>query len=247
MARTSANVSSMRRSVKKQRKVAMTRSKAKKKYTSRAGTVTALSRNNFGFPDRFQTKLKYGDVIQLTAGAGTVALWQFRLTSLYDPDFTGTGHQPQWFDQIAGVYWKYRVRGAKITATFIPSNINDIEANDKGPYLVGITTNQGNTFGSANYPALIEDSNSNHTIIVDKQGGNNMKTLTHTFSPMRDLGISPDDMAFNLVNSDPSISNLYYATVWGVDMSEAASQDITVKIEIEYQAEFINQRVNTIS
>jgi len=47
-----------------------------------------------------------GSLSSTTSGAcGTE--WVFRLNSLYDPDFTYTGHQPYGFDQLAAIYGQY--------------------------------------------------------------------------------------------------------------------------------------------
>lgn len=71
-----------------------------------------------GMPDQFFTKMKYTEVIQLTAGLGTeYQVYQFRGNSLYDPNFTGTGAQPPYFDQICGanaLYTQFLVSASKI-------------------------------------------------------------------------------------------------------------------------------------
>lgn len=246
---------SQRRSIKKSRKA----TSYKRTFTpprprsngstTFAGRITGLSTHDFGFPDRLRTKLQYQDVIQLAASAGSPALWQFRMNSLQDPDYTGVGHQPQWYDQLSAVYSYYRVMGSKITCTFIPNNINDTEANDKGPYICGITTVSGTTsFGAASYPALLEDGNSVNGIIVDKQGGSNKLTLSNTFSPTRDLGISPTDDTLRVgTSSNPQTGSSVYANVWALDMTEAASQDVVVKVQIEFMCEFSVRKENVVS
>lgn len=45
----------------------------------------------------------------------------FRINNIYDPDQTGTGHQPLSHDQWATLYKNYLVYGAKATATVIAS------------------------------------------------------------------------------------------------------------------------------
>lgn len=207
------------------------------------GRITGLSPNNYGFPDRLKTKLQYCDVLDLTAVAGTPALYQYRLSSLFDPDLTSIGHQPMWFDQLAAVYTRYRVLGAKITVTFIPPHVNDTEANDKGPYLVGITTSESSTFASTSYEALLENPNTTHAIIVDKQGANNKVDLSATYSPKRDLDIGPDDDLMNPLTTASPTRN-FHATIWALDMVEAVAQDVVVKVNIEYTCQFSIPRTN---
>lgn len=242
---------SARRSVRsrKPRAKRVTRKSYSNGSTMTAGRITGLSRQDFGFPDTLRTKLHYCDVVQLAASAGAPGIYQFRMNSLFDPDYTGTGHQPQWFDQLAAVYATYRVYAAKITATFVPNKVADIEANDTGPYLVGITTRGGNpAFGAATYGAILEDGNSVNDIIVDKQGGNNKRTLSNTFVPVRDLGIANDDDSLKVsTTSNPNTGSTCWATVWAIDMTELVGPDVVVKVEIEFMCEFAQRLENVNS
>lgn len=243
---------SARRSIKSRKVQSKSRGASKTTRngsTKTPGRITGLSRSDYGFPDRLRTKLQYCDVIQLAASAGSPALYQFRMASLYDPDYTGAGHQPQWYDQLSAVYSFYKVVGSKITATFIPNNVNDTEANDTGPYIVGITMLKGTaTLSSATYPALLEDGDSVSGVIVDKQGANNTKTLMNTFSPMRDVGVWPystDNRVSTSANVSPATDGI--ATLWALDMTELVAQNCTVKIQIEYDCEFNCRRTSVVS
>jgi len=79
-----------------------------------------------GFPNRIMTKQVYMDTISLVAGAGSVNHYQFILNGLYDPDYTGIGHQPMYFDQYMALYNHYTVIGAKIQITAIGSEGNTV-------------------------------------------------------------------------------------------------------------------------
>lgn len=64
------------------------------------------------FPPTLFTKMRYSQKLVLTADnltGRTGSENAFRLNSLFDPDFTGTGHQPLGFDQLTPVYNKYCV------------------------------------------------------------------------------------------------------------------------------------------
>lgn len=56
-------------------------------------------------PQRFITKMKYAESI-VTDGAGH---YSFNLNSIFDPNRTGSGHQPYGFDTLATLYNRYRV------------------------------------------------------------------------------------------------------------------------------------------
>lgn len=66
--------------------------------------------------------LRYTDNKALTenaAGAGAANVYS--LNGMYDPDFTGVGAQPMWFDQlltVSGPYLKYRVTQVGVNVTF---------------------------------------------------------------------------------------------------------------------------------
>lgn len=50
--------------------------------------------------------------------AGHSSYYAFRANSTYDPDYTGTGHQPNFRDECAATYIYYTVLAAKITVTY---------------------------------------------------------------------------------------------------------------------------------
>lgn len=61
------------------------------------------------FPPTLETTLKYVDTKVLSYSAGTAAtMW--RANSIYDPDYTSTGGQPLYFDQLTAVYNHWRVK-----------------------------------------------------------------------------------------------------------------------------------------
>lgn len=45
---------------------------------------------------------------------------------MYDPDYTGLGHQPLWYDQVAPMWSKYRVYGIKYVLEAMNTNTNQL-------------------------------------------------------------------------------------------------------------------------
>jgi len=63
-------------------------------------------------------KLVYEDLLVLAPGT-TLGSHVFRGNSLYDPDYSGTGHQPRYFDQLSAIYGKYKVLSSNIVVEVI--------------------------------------------------------------------------------------------------------------------------------
>lgn len=64
--------------------------------------------------------LVYCDVISVNPGLGANGVYSFRCNSLFDPNYTGSGHQPYGYDTLSTLYARYMVTGAKCTASAYP-------------------------------------------------------------------------------------------------------------------------------
>lgn len=98
------------------------KSSKRKSYYSKNTSIGVFKRYNVSDPFRpfYNCRMTYTTTDVLSVGAvgvfGTEKI--FRLNSLYDPDYSGTGHQPYGFDQLAGLYRKYMVNAIKISIVF---------------------------------------------------------------------------------------------------------------------------------
>lgn len=52
-------------------------------------------------------KLQYSELLTLTISGGSSSDYSFNMNSLFDPNRTGTGHQPRGFDQLTPLYNRY--------------------------------------------------------------------------------------------------------------------------------------------
>jgi hypothetical protein len=59
--------------------------------------------------------LVYSENISLSTGAAAVGNYLFAANGLYDPNITGSGHQPSGFDQMMTFYYHYTVLRARMT------------------------------------------------------------------------------------------------------------------------------------
>lgn len=67
----------------------------------------------------YRTKLYYYDYAQtISSGVSTAGTRVYSTNGLYDPDITGTGHQPMRFDEMMLAYEHFVCHGAVIKVTF---------------------------------------------------------------------------------------------------------------------------------
>lgn len=92
------------------------RSFKRKAYRSKR-RVVRIPRSPPGqaLPNQMICKFRYSEEISINPGAASVAAYVFRANSLYDPNYTGVGHQPAPYDQMKLFYKKFKVIGSKIT------------------------------------------------------------------------------------------------------------------------------------
>lgn len=109
-------------------KIMSYQSKALKKYSrsrrrrARRGTVINRNTVNFGlqFPKKIIMTHKYTEIASLTSST-SLGRYSWKVNSMFDPNSTGVGHQPLYFDQMAALYNNYCVIGSKCVARFFPS------------------------------------------------------------------------------------------------------------------------------
>jgi hypothetical protein len=80
-------------------------------------TTTIMELSMPIFPAKCVKRLRYYDQVSVTSTSGSVGSYVFSCNGLYDPNITGTGHQPMGFDQMMLSYNHYAVLSAKITVT----------------------------------------------------------------------------------------------------------------------------------
>lgn len=201
----------------------------------------SVPRKIFGFPDSLVTKLKYSDLITLTSTSNSLARYVFQPNNAYDPDYSGTGHQPMMFDQFAAVYARYVVLGAKVTASFSPISNTISTAQPSGPLIVGLFEDYDTSLVATNVSWLMESNNSTTAFLNNAQGGNNVKTLSCTYSPQQSLGVSPEDDTISaLVTASPARG--YFTNVFMTETGLATPSSCNVKVDIEFTIRFFNQK-----
>lgn len=100
-------------------KVVKTRPKTKKAVLPR--NLAVLGK---GLPKRVLVTHKYVETASINCSSGGVGSYNWNCNGLYDPNQSGFGHQPMYFDQMSALYNHYTVIGSRIKVTFAPLNIS---------------------------------------------------------------------------------------------------------------------------
>jgi hypothetical protein len=119
---------------------------------------SGFGRQLIGIPPNISVKLRYTSTYSHTHTTGTMQSWAFRGNSVYDPDYTYTGHQPVGFDELAAFYDYYRV-----TASHIEVFSSSLTANV--PIAVVVFPSRALS-GQSDYVASLESTRSAYHIIA---------------------------------------------------------------------------------
>lgn len=90
------------------KKVAQRRKRMVKRISKRSRgykTISIVGKSLNPIPQRYICKMKYAE----TVSTNVVGLYTFNLNSIFDPNQTGTGHQPYAHDTLQSLYNRYRV------------------------------------------------------------------------------------------------------------------------------------------
>lgn len=150
-----------------------------------------------GMPQSRRVSLRYCTNIVLTSTMGTLSKHYFRATSLFDPDQTGTGHQPMGYDQMGALYNHYVVLGSKITVRAMPDQNGDVNT-----AVFGVYTSDDTSTPYSDYTGFIEAKRGAYKCLTNQR---NQQTIKYKFSTKKFFNIK--DVADNRANIGASIGS----------------------------------------
>lgn len=190
------------------------------------------------FPVKLFKPLLYTEMIRLTTGAAGVfgAIQKFRLNSLFDPDETGTGHQPYGRDTMAAIYNRYKVHACNIKMTLIDPSSDGV--------CVGCMLNGPSTTSDTLAGLTIEqvgERNMASVKFINNSGGQVKKYFQKIF--MADvMGVTRQQYRNDLDNTTAAMggnpADEITFQMAAADIRGDTSRDVVVKIDILYKIEF---------
>jgi hypothetical protein len=191
------------------------------------------------FPSGQKFVLKYSEQVVLNPATGAVAYHQFRANDMFDPNLTGTGHQPMGFDQIMAWYNHFAVVRSHIRVTASPPTLTGTNVAVWGVILTGSSTEAATLVGAgiptiteAGWPfAGVGTTNSDKGWLTSQE-------LTFDFQKFYSRQFNPNLSEF-LGSTSASCTEQSYYTVWMFPWSSSVDPDAcTFLVEIVYEAVF---------
>lgn len=190
------------------------------------------------FPTRTTKMLRYSTNFNIGATAGVVSSYVFVANGLFDPDFTGTGHQPMGFDQLMLSYNHYTVLDSRILVTF---------RNLGGLTTTVALTSQANSAPITNIDQILEFGLNNSTTLEGKSISGDVAVLEERMNIRKFVGVddpldSPD--LSGAVASNPLESEFFHVQCWD---TVGNTTSVHCNVVIEFRATFTEPRVLTPS
>lgn len=207
-----------------------TKKKSRKRRSTRQirYTGSGLSKS-YPIGKSFKFHTKYVEFLSVDAAASVVGNYVFSMNGLYDPNYTGTGHQPLGYDQVMPLYDHYTVIGSRARVTFNNSSTST-------PQVVCIAL-RDNTTTIGNMDQIIENGMCRWTNVGSAGSGQECKTLTLNCSPSKFFGtnVMVGDKYKGSVSSNPT--DQVYLHISTIGSNQAVNPNpVYFTIEIEYVA-----------
>lgn len=186
-------------------------------------------------PDVMRARLKYTEQRNLSgSGLSNFNSYVFRGNSIFDPNFSGGGHQPLGHDEWSNFYRRYRVIGAKITVMAS----SDTAVN----MTIGVSA-----LNSSSGPAQGEsyqESDYTRTAHMGGDAGNNIAKV-ELYVPTHKIRGGPP----NLVRYEEDYAALFgvnpakqfFFHIWDLSTDGSTTWDVNHTVTIEYYVEMYDR------
>jgi hypothetical protein len=196
-----------------------------------------------GFPNSKIVRLRYAESIGLNPVITGNGFYVFRANSIFDPNFTGVGHQPMGHDEWALSYNHYSVLGSKIKVTFCSTDTTYTNAAS----VCSVSRQADSTAIAISSGTRLQESGAPYKILGTPNSSNGQVVLTSYFSAKKHLKTT-SNIPFNRASfgTNPSEEIYYHITMSPLD----ASQDLAViyfYVEIDYVCLLSERRTLSVS
>ncbi len=211
--------------------------------TAQGDALTALPL--LGHKFEVKRMLYYDSRFEMTGAGGVLQTHYFRANDVYDPDATGTGHQPIGFDQAMLFWEQFAVFSSKITVTF--------RSNQADGLRVGVFLNPDQT--NPTIQQIMENGYVKSDVVC---GTTSVGLGFHTY---KRINMACDNVKyFQMKNKEAYFSNpnfignaastpteLVYFGVFAFNQLTTNTTDVLFDVELSYDVRFQEPRKITSS
>lgn len=191
----------------------------------RRSRALGIYRGPMGISNTKRVRLTYGTFFEVPLNALEHASYVYLANGMYDPDYTGTGHQPKYFDQWGALYKRYLVFGSKI---YVENGDNSEFGGPKHVHC-HISTNGDPVKKLGQYVSSHIENKGSYTksLITGSKNVVKRKLNVRKFAKVRNLR---DELNWQAgTNADPE-KKIYFIVEWNTDALLSASFRVYVRI-----------------
>jgi len=179
-------------------------------------------------PNLLRSTVKYSEVVDISLGISGYGNYTFSANGLFDPNITGTGHQPMYFDQMMNLYDHYTVLSSTIKFTPFYSGAF-------ATIWTALKDDDPSLSVSAYYTAAERPGSMTTTESLSQQPG---KPLWLKFDAGKTFGGDPiaQDSLQGTVSTNPSEQTYY--NIFCNGGAAGVSNSVSVLVEIWYNVQF---------
>lgn len=187
------------------------------------------------FPPQLRNTLRYNETVLISVSGGS-GYYVFSCNALYDPNVTGTGHQPMYYDQLTPIYNHYTVVKSRfkcqlVNGGSVPYVMTVFKDDDGSPNITSVYTPPERTGAISRivnssafeppwlYQAwdAVQTFGPNPTANDNLQGGTTSNPVEQTYYIIHlyDAGLTTASVSV--------VVNIEYDTVWDELISVASS------------------------
>lgn len=194
------------------------------------------------FPQRLETSLVYAEQFSLSSATlsslfGTEK--SFRLNDLFDPDFSGVGHQPFGFDQVKQFYKNFLVKRCDVEVTFSDPSSDGLYVCCMGKNNTDTATVVGSAISTQIEKQISWVQPLNNT-------GSQRVTFRHTYDLPSMVGLTKPQYEASwaqygaAVTSTPTVVP-YFTVALADPSSPSSASSVKVTIKLTYHTQFFSR------
>ncbi len=211
--------------------------------------LATMNFQSFGnpYPIHADVEFTYVDRIAIDAGgSGAVGVYQFAANGMYDPDITGTGHQPLGFDQwlgtsiTTGFYNHYNVTSSHIKVTAFSQ-----AADNTGQAIVLLGLSDDTTVG-IDFNTALENPTYKRVLLGSVGSGHDVVTIDKGFDAASMFGLTQESLyakedLMGTYSTNPS-ELTYYTIYVSSNSSSGNPANVWFLVEIKYRAHLTERK-----